>query len=445
MKYFGTDGVRGLAGEFLDASLALKIGMALGIYFKQGAKTRKVIVGKDTRRSGYMLETAVVSGLASVGFNVLQIGPMPTPAISFLTSDMRCDFGIMISASHNPYEDNGIKVFDQNGMKLSAKAEQEIEAILEDEALLKASQVQGFDIGYARRIDDVIGRYIVHIKNSLPKGEHLAGLRVVIDCANGAGYKVAPIVFAELGADVFCINKEPNGANINEHCGAMHPAGLGDQVRRLRADAGFALDGDADRLVAVDEKGVVIDGDALCAILAVDLQERALLKAPVTATVMSNAALDAYLKGFSLELVRTGVGDKKLLESMQETGSNFGAEPSGHVIFKDFSKTGDGILAALQVAHLLVSKGKKASEIFAGFKPRPSLEFNVKSSAKPELSSLAGFEQLCKKLEAQKISHLFRYSGTQDLLRAKLQGDDLAVLKKALKEAKGFFEGALGI
>mgnify|MGYP006379472435 FL=1 len=351
MKLFGTDGVRGLAGKKLDAMTAMRLAMAAGIYFRAHSKTNKILVGKDTRKSGYMIETAIVAGLTAVGYDVVQIGPMPTPAIAFLTEDMRCDAGIMISASHNPFFDNGIKFFDGSGNKLAEADEREIEEIYFNLDLIQHNQKTGLDIGSAKRIDDVIGRYIVHIKNSFPKELTLKGLRVVLDVANGAAYKVAPTVFNELGAEIIVLNDEPNGSNINENCGALHPESLATEVKRLRADIGFAFDGDADRLVVVDEKGTVVDGDALLGVLASYLDENNMLsKKAIVTTVMSNAALDDHLSKRKIALKRSNVGDKYVLEMMKEHGINFGGEQSGHIIFSDFSKTGDGLVSALQVS-----------------------------------------------------------------------------------------------
>jgi len=315
---FGTDGVRGKAGKKVTAMGTMRLAMATGIYFKQKAKTNRILVGKDTRRSGYMIENALVSGLTAVGFDVIQIGPMPTPAIAFLTEDMRCDAGIMISASHNPYYDNGIKFFDAEGNKLNRPKEEEIEAIFEDEAAIESAQVTDKAIGRSKRIDDVIGRYIVHIKNSFPKELTLAGMRIVIDCANGAGYIVGPTVLQELGAEVFVIGDKPE-FNINEGCGAMHPENLAKVVLDKRADVGIALDGDADRLVMVDEKGEVIDGDKLMGVLAVYMKEQGTLKGDgMVATVMSNQGLDEYLAAHQLKLYRSAVGDKHVVELMQQ-------------------------------------------------------------------------------------------------------------------------------
>jgi len=365
MTLFGTDGVRGKAGKKVSAINTMRLAMATGIYFKQFAKTNKILVGKDTRRSGYMIENALVSGLTAVGFDVIQIGPMPTPAIAFLTENMRCDAGIMISASHNPYYDNGIKFFDSEGNKLNRSEEEKIEAIYADEEALEDAQAVGKNIGKSKRIDDVIGRYIVHIKNSFPKPLSLAGKRVVIDCANGAGYIVGPTILQELGAEVVVVGDKPDGFNINEGCGAMHPENLAKVVLDKRADIGLALDGDADRLVIVDEKGETVDGDKLMAVLAVHLKNTGELKGDgMVATVMSNQGLEEYLASQGITLYRSAVGDKNVVELMQKKGLNFGGEQSGHIIFSDYAKTGDGISSALQALAYLVTTGKKASEAF---------------------------------------------------------------------------------
>ena len=311
MKLFGTDGVRGKAGDFLDAMKTLKLAMAAGIFFRKHSYTNKILVGKDTRKSGYMIENALVSGLTAVGYDVIQIGPMPTPAIAYLTQSMRCDAGIMISARHNPYDDNGIKFFDMHGEKLENSCEEEIENIYYNDDLIIASQVVGKKIGSSKRIDDVIGRYIVSIKNSFPDNLTLNGMKIVLDCANGAAYKVGPTILEELGAEVIVINNNPNGYNINEECGALHPQNIGKIVTKYKADIGIALDGDADRLVIIDENGEVIDGDKLLGVLCVYLKDENLLKGEsCVATVMSNKALEDYLHTYGLKLHRTDVGDK---------------------------------------------------------------------------------------------------------------------------------------
>ena len=444
MKLFGTDGIRGKAGEKVSAEVALKIAMATGIYFRPYVKTNKIVVGKDTRRSGYMIENAIVAGLTAVGYDVVQIGPMPTPAVAFLTENMRCDAGIMISASHNPYYDNGIKFFNSSGSKLNSDIEIEIESIYEDIDRLQREQKTDEFIGKSKRIDDVIGRYIVHIKNSFPAGKTLSGIRVVVDCANGAGYKVAPTILAELGADVVVLGNEPNGVNINEGCGAMHPSTLASEVLKYRADIGVALDGDADRLIVVDEKGRVVDGDKLLGVLAVYMKSRSLLANDImVTTVMSNYALDEYLNRHGIKVYRSAVGDKNVVEMMLKVGANFGGEQSGHIIFSDFAKTGDGILSSLQVLAYMLESGKRASEIFNPFTNHPQKLVNLNVSQKSDIESLDGYEELIKSLESQNIRHLFRYSGTENKIRLLLECEDENLLNKRMKEVEEFFSKRL--
>ena len=444
MTLFGTDGVRGKAGKKVSAANAMRLAMATGIYFKQFAKTNKILVGKDTRRSGYMIENAIVSGLTAVGFDVIQIGPMPTPAVAFLTENMRCDAGIMISASHNPYFDNGIKFFDAEGNKLNHDEEEKIERIYADDEIIEVSQATDKAIGKSKRIDDVIGRYIVHIKNSFPKTLVLAGKRVVIDCANGAGYIVGPTVLQELGADVVVIGDKPDGFNINEACGAMHPENLAKVVLDKRADVGIALDGDADRLVMVDEKGEVIDGDKLMGVLAVYLKNQDKLKGEgMVATVMSNQGLDEYLSSQNLTLHRSAVGDKNVVKMMQTNGMNFGGEQSGHVVFYDYAKTGDGISSALQALAYLVSTGKSASEAFNPYESYPQLLVNLLVEDKRPFESIEGLSTLKEKVEAQGMRHLFRYSGTENKVRLLLEGKDEKKLEEMMEECVRFFKGVL--
>jgi len=444
LELFGTDGVRGKAGKKVSAVNAMRLAMATGIYFKQFAKTNKILVGKDTRRSGYMIENAIVSGLTAVGFDVIQIGPMPTPAIAFLTENMRCDAGIMISASHNPFYDNGIKFFDGDGNKLNRDKEEQIEALFKNDNIIDHAQATGKYIGKSKRIDDVIGRYIVHIKNSFPKPLTLAGKRVVIDCANGAGYIVGPTILQELGADVVVIGNEPDGFNINENCGAMHPENLAKVVLDKRADVGIALDGDADRLVMVDEKGDVVDGDKLMGVLAVHLKNQGTLKGEgMVATVMSNQGLDEYMQSQGLTLHRAAVGDKNVVEMMQKGGMNFGGEQSGHVIFSDYAKTGDGISSALQALAYLVSTNQKASEAFNPYVSYPQLLVNLLVEEKRPLESIKGLDALKEKIESQKMRHLFRYSGTENKIRLLLEGKDEDALESMMEVCKKFFKGAL--
>ena len=439
MKLFGTDGVRGKAGEFLTPFLAMKLGMAFGEVIPK--KTGKILVGKDTRRSGYMIENALVSGLTAIGYDVIQIGPMPTPAVAFLTEDMRCDGGIMISASHNPYYDNGIKFFDSEGNKLSEKIEEEIEKrFFEDEFNLKTDK----EIGKSKRIDDVIGRYIVHIKSSFPKELNLNGIRIVLDTANGAAYKVGPTIFSELGADVITINNEPNGFNINQNAGAMHPEILAAKVREYRADIGFALDGDADRLVVVDENGEIVDGDKLLGALAFYLHSKNKLKNNgIVVTVMSNSALDDFLKKYGIKVYRSSVGDKNVLELMKKYNLNFGGEQSGHIIFSDYAKTGDGLVSALQAVAYMIESGKRASEAFNLFNLYPQVQTNINVSEKIPLEKIEGAKDLLKEIEKEGYRHLVRYSGTENKLRLLIEGEDLKKAKELLNKIASFFKAKL--
>ncbi|WP_456449061.1 phosphoglucosamine mutase [Hydrogenimonas sp.] len=444
MKLFGTDGVRGMAGKDLDAFVAMKLAMAAGIYFRKTAKTNKILVGKDTRRSGYMIENALVSGLTAVGYNVIQIGPMPTPAIAFLTENMRCDAGIMISASHNPYEDNGIKFFDLHGNKLNEKDEAAIEKIFFDTELMIHEQKTGKEIGSSKRIDDVIGRYIVQLKNSFPTDMTLNDVRVVLDTANGAAYKVAPTVFEELGAEVIVINDKPNGYNINDNCGAMHPEALSEKVREYRADIGFAFDGDADRLVVVDEKGNQVDGDKLIGALALYLKKNGRLKNDcVVATVMSNQGFEDFLGKYGVRLIRSNVGDKYVLEEMQKNGCVLGGEQSGHVIFSEYAKTGDGLVTALQTIALILRSGKKASEVLNPFELYPQKLVNLKVAEKKPLESLKGLKEKEEAIRADGLRSLIRYSGTENKLRILLEGKSARKIESWMEDLEKFFKKAL--
>jgi len=443
-KLFGTDGVRGRAGEFLTAQMAMRVAMASGIYFQEHSKTRKILVGKDTRKSGYMIENAVVSGLTAVGYDVIQIGPMPTPAVAFLTENMRCDAGIMISASHNTYDDNGIKFFDAHGNKLSSEIEKMIEKIYSDENRIAHAQQTGRKIGFSKRIDDVIGRYIVQLKNSFPTELSLQGIRVVLDTANGAGYRVGPTVLEELGAEVIVIHNRPNGDNINEMCGAMHTKDLQDKVKQYRADVGFALDGDADRLVIVDECSEVVDGDQLIGALALFLKSsNKLNNKDIVTTVMSNDGLDEFLTKNGMNLKRSDVGDKNVLELMLSCGSNFGGEQSGHVIMHEFAKTGDGLVTALQVLALMKSSKRKASEVLRPFSLYPQLQANLAISRKTPLDEIKGLKEILKQIEKDEIRHLVRYSGTENKLRILLEGKDEESMNVHLEELKNFLSRSL--
>jgi phosphoglucosamine mutase len=442
-KLFGTDGVRGQAGTFLDAMTALKLAQAVGVYFKKHSRTKKILLGKDTRKSGYMIENALVSGLTSVGYDVIQIGPMPTPAIAYLTETMRCDAGIMLSASHNSFEDNGVKFFDCHGDKLSVDIEQEIENIFFNDELLKNSQCTHGDIGRAKRINDVIGRYIVSIKSSFPTNLSLSRMRIVLDCANGAGYKVGPTILEELDADVITVNDTPNGYNINENCGALHPFELGKLVVQYRADIGIALDGDADRLVIVDEKGQVIDGDKLIGALAVYLKKTQKLKGGCVATVMSNKALEDYLNQNDIELHRSNVGDKYVLELMKKHNINFGGEQSGHIIFSDVAKTGDGLASALQVLALLITTNQKASVALNPFELYPQILKNLIVEEKKPLEQIAGLEELLQSFREKGLRDLIRYSGTENKIRLLLEGKDSKVVNSCMDELQTFIKSKL--
>ncbi|MFP6073993.1 phosphoglucosamine mutase [Helicobacter pylori] len=444
MKIFGTDGVRGKAGVKLTPMFVMRLGIAAGLYFKKHSQTNKILIGKDTRKSGYMVENALVSALTSIGYNVIQIGPMPTPAIAFLTEDMRCDAGIMISASHNPFEDNGIKFFNSYGYKLKEEEEKAIEEIFHDEGLLHSSYKVGESVGSAKRIDDVIGRYIVHLKHSFPKHLNLQSLRIVLDTANGAAYKVAPVVFSELGADVLVINDEPNGCNINEQCGALHPNQLSQEVKKYRADLGFAFDGDADRLVVVDNLGNIVHGDKLLGVLGVyQKSKNALSSQAIVATSMSNLALKEYLKSQDLELKRCAIGDKFVSECMRLNKANFGGEQSGHIIFSDYAKTGDGLVCALQVSALVLESKLVSSVALNPFELYPQNLVNLNIQKKPPLESLKGYSALLKELDKLEIRHLIRYSGTENKLRILLEAKDEKLLESKMQELKEFFEGHL--
>ncbi|WP_457746051.1 phosphoglucosamine mutase [Sulfurimonas sp.] len=444
MKLFGTDGVRGEAGGFLSAEVAMKVAMAAGIYLKKSAITNKILIGKDTRRSGYMIENAIVSGLTAIGYDVVEVGPMPTPAIAFITENMRCDAGIMISASHNSFEDNGIKLFNARGDKFSSDIEAEIEAIYHDDKKLLDAQVRGRNIGKAKRIDDVIGRYIVQLKNSFPVSMTLQGMRIVLDAANGAAYKVGPTVLEELGAEVIVLHNKPDGFNINENCGALHTKDVQKAVVEYRADLGIALDGDADRLVVVDEQGEIVDGDQLLGALGVHLYENKKLKgAGIVATVMSNAGLDDYLASHDLKLYRSDVGDKNVLEIMKKEGINFGGEQSGHVIMHDYAKTGDGLVSALQVLALLIETKQKASEALRPFPLYPQKLVNINVKVKKPLEKIEGLAQILQEIDECNVRHLIRYSGTENKLRLLLECKEGQVMNEKMDELVAFFEKEL--
>ncbi len=425
-RYFGTDGIRGLANRSpMTAEVALKVGMAAGKTFINGSHRHRVVIGKDTRLSGYMIESALVSGFTSVGMDVLLLGPMPTPAVAMLTRSMRADLGVMISASHNAYRDNGIKLFDPDGCKLSDEQERQIEALMDgdSEALLADADV----IGRARRVESATERYIEYAKRTLPRNLRLNGLRIVIDCANGAGYKVAPAALWELGAEVVSIGVDPNGRNINLKCGSTEPEALSQKVRELRADIGIALDGDADRVVIVDETGKVVDGDQIMAVIAASWQRRGKLTAGgVVATVMSNLGLERYLKTLDLSLARTAVGDRYVTAYMRKHGYNVGGEQSGHIVLSDFTTTGDGLVSALQVLAVVQSTGRPVSEVCNCFEPLPQLLTNVRygGGAPLDNAKVISAIEAGKKRLGDSGRLVIRPSGTEPVIRVMAEGDD---------------------
>jgi phosphoglucosamine mutase len=428
-KFFGTDGIRGRTNHHpMTAQMAQRVGQAAGAYFLRGDHRHRVVIGKDTRLSGYMMETALISGFTSVGMDVVMVGPVPTPAVAMLTRSMRADLGVMISASHNPYVDNGIKLFGPDGYKLSDEAEAEIERLIDGEPVLVDASL----IGRSRKIEDARGRYTHFAKSTFPEELRLDGLKVVIDCANGAAYNVAPSALWELGAEVVAIGVNPNGTNINDGCGSTAPALLQARVVEEQAHIGIALDGDADRVIIVDEKGQIVDGDQLMALIAISWARRGMLEGDgIVATVMSNLGLERFLQSNGLDLIRTKVGDRHVLEAMRGGGYNVGGEQSGHIILSDYSTTGDGLIAALQILACLVEDGRPSSEVLHQFDPLPQLLKNVrfKGGAPLETESVksaiaAGEERL-----AGSGRLVIRKSGTEALIRVMAEGEDEAVVE----------------
>jgi len=441
-KFFGTDGIRGTANQFpMTAEIALKVGMALGARF--GASFTKdhhrhrVVIGKDTRLSGYMIEPALTAGFVAMGLDVFLVGPVPTPAVSMLTKSLRADIGIMISASHNPFYDNGIKIFDREGNKLSDSIEIEIENLIT--ADLNQYLAKSSDLGRVKRLEDARGRYIEFVKNSFPRDKNLSNLKIVVDCANGASYSMAPTIFRELGAKVIEIGVEPNGFNINENCGSTHPQILQKKVLEESADIGIALDGDADRLVVVDEKGEIIDGDKLIAIIAEKLHDEGRLKGDlVIITQMSNMALEEYLNYIGVSTIRTQVGDRYVLEEMRRQKCNLGGEQSGHIVLGDYSTTGDGLIASLQILAKLASENKKISELANIFKLNPQILKNIrfdKNAPNPMENKVFQDFIIQKEIELKKSGRiLVRKSGTENLLRIMIEGKDFDLINKISDE-----------
>jgi phosphoglucosamine mutase len=437
-KYFGTDGIRGTANTPpMTPEIAMRLGMAAGKYFRRGgARRHSVVIGKDTRLSGYMIEPALVAGFTSVGMDVTLFGPLPTPGVAMMTRSLRADLGVMLSASHNAYEDNGLKLFGPDGFKLSDEIELEIESRMDralDDKLAEPSA-----LGRARRIDDAQARYVEILKATFPRGMRLSGLRVCLDCANGAAYKVAPAALYELGAEVFPIGVSPDGFNINQEVGSTNTLALRDAVRQYRADIGIALDGDADRCILIDETGKEIDGDQLIGLIATDWKRRGLLaRDGVVTTVMSNLGLEKYLQSIGLELERTKVGDRYVVEKMRKNGFNLGGEQSGHIVLSDYSSTGDGMIAALQALAVMVETGKPLSELASVFKPVPQKLVNIRYSAdetpledESVKSTIAGVEQRL----GSSGRLVIRKSGTEPLIRVMAEAEDAGEMESAVSE-----------
>jgi phosphoglucosamine mutase len=438
-KYFGTDGIRGKANNGkLNADLAMKVGMAAGLVFQRGDYRHRVLIGKDTRLSGYLIENALTAGFLSVGLDVFLVGPLPTPAIAMLTRSMRADLGVMISASHNAYDDNGIKLFGPDGYKLSDEIELEIEKLVDSD--LSKRLAHSPNVGRAKRIEGAQARYIEYAKRTLQKNLELDGVRVVVDCANGAAYSVAPEALWELGADVISIGVEPDGFNINKECGSTAPEALCRKVREMRADIGIALDGDADRVVIVDEKGYVVDGDQLMAVIAESFKEDGRLSKPgVVATVMSNLGLERHLGTLGLGLARTPVGDRYVLEHMREHGYNVGGEQSGHIILSDYTTTGDGFVAALQVLAVVKKQQKPVSEVCRRFEPLPQILRNVRYRSGKPLENPAVSQVIAG--AASRLNGngrvLVRPSGTEPVIRVMAEGDDPVLIEQIVEEIAG--------
>jgi phosphoglucosamine mutase len=440
---FGTDGIRGRANsEPMTASTALRVAQAAGYLCLKNPsiggdqRRRRAVIGKDTRLSGYMLEPALTAGLISVGIDVMLVGPLPTPAIAMLTRSLRADLGVMLSASHNPYHDNGVKLFGADGYKLSDEIEREISGLVQGETPIPTAAPA--DLGRARRLEDAPGRYVEFVKAAFPKGKTLDGLKVVVDCANGSAYKVAPAVLRELGAEVVTLAVSPNGMNINADCGATHPQALAAAVVAESADIGIALDGDADRLILVDERGTIIDGDQILALIASDMAEaRTLTGGGIVATVMSNLGLERYLAGRGIDLTRTKVGDRYVVEEMRRAGRNVGGEQSGHVVLSDVATTGDGLAASLQVLAALIAQDGPASELLRCFTPLPQLLRNVRLPAGSDPMSTPAVVKAMAEAEARLKGVgrlLIRKSGTEPLIRVMVEADDTALVDQVVGE-----------
>lgn len=450
-RLFGTDGIRGIANLHpMTPEISLRLGKALVSVLmdeKSDDKRLKIVIGKDTRLSGYIFEQAISAGIASMGADVLLVGPLPTPAVAFLTTNMRADAGVVISASHNPFEDNGIKLFDKFGFKLQDEKELEIEELISTDRIDNL-RVRGTEIGKSFRVDDAPGRYVVFVKNTFPKDLTLDGIKMVLDCANGASYRVSPLVFQELGAELTTVGISPDGRNINTNCGSLNPELLKQRVLETGADIGIALDGDADRVVFCDETGNVVDGDKIIAVLADEMiSTSSLSKNTVVATIMSNMALEIFLKNRGCHLVRTQVGDRYVVEEMRRMGCDFGGEKSGHLIFLNHGTTGDGTLAALQILSIMKSKGKNLSELTKIIDLFPQLLINVRVKEKRPFSEIPMVTKLISSKEKEfngKIRINLRYSGTEPLARIMVEGEDDIIVKEIAEEVANEIDRHIG-
>jgi phosphoglucosamine mutase len=443
-KLFGTDGIRGTANKFpMTPDVAMKVGQALGIILNNSGK---VVIGKDTRLSGYMIEQAIASGLNSMGVDVQLVGPLPTPAIGFLVRNMRASAGVVISASHNPYNDNGIKIFGSNGFKMNDEQENEIERLV-FENHFHDTMIESTKIGRSKRIEDAQGRYIVYVKNTFPIEMKLDGLRIVLDTANGAAYKVAPAIFSELGAEVIQIGNQPNGTNINDKVGALYPAKLAEAVIQYRADLGISLDGDADRLIMVDEKGQVMNGDHILGVCALHMKKKGLLKKDtLVVTQMSNFGLEKKMKEAGIQVVKTNVGDKYVVEEMRKNNFNLGGEQSGHIIFLDHTTTGDGSIAALSVLSVLKETGVKLSQLNRVIEDYPQVLINCRVKQRKSLDEIKGYAKMIQDIELKLGGQgrvFVRYSGTEPLIRILVEGADSRLITDYATQIASFLEKQL--
>jgi phosphoglucosamine mutase len=447
-KLFGTDGVRGTANQDpMTSEMALRIGRAAAHVFRDSSRRHRIVIGKDTRLSGYMIESALTAGICSMGVDVLLVGPVPTPGIAFLTRSLRADAGVVISASHNPYEDNGIKFFGRDGFKLADEVEEKMERLIFS-GEIDSIRPTAAEIGKAYRIDDAVGRYNEFVKSSLPRGMDFSGLRVVVDSANGAAYKIGPRILIELGADVISLYDQPNGTNINQGCGSLHPEVISRAVAANRAHMGIAYDGDADRAILCDEKGALVDGDVVMAICALALMKEGRLRHnTLVATVMSNLGLERAVEAAGGRLLRTAVGDRYVMEKMIEGGYNLGGEQSGHIIFLDHNTTGDGLVTALQVLAIMRQAGKPLSELASCMKTYPQTLVNVKVKTRRDLSEIPEVAKRIKDIETTLNGRgrlLVRYSGTEPKVRVMIEGEDEAAIRRHAEDLAGLIREKLG-